>query len=188
MTYKTHKTVALLASSVLFIHVHKIELTVPMILLLAIITVLGSSVPDLDTPSGKVWSKIPAGSLIGRIINPIFIGGHRHLSHSILGFGIFIALFGLLIKLLPQYPMLSNLHSADLMLAFSAGYLSHIFADLFTEAGVPLLFPMGYHFGIPPDPFKRVRIKTGRWFENLVIYPAVNIALIVIIYDYLKNR
>ena len=72
-------------------------------------------------------------------------------------------------------------------LAFLIGYTGHLFADLFTEMGVPLLFPLGYHFGIPPDPLGKIRIKTGYWFENLIIYPAVNIILLIIIYIYIRN-
>jgi hypothetical protein len=60
-------------------------------------------------------------------------------------------------------------------------------ADMFTEEGVPLLFPLEYHFGIPPDPFQKVRIKTGRWFENLVVYPVVNIALFFVIWHYFNS-
>ena len=74
-----------------------------------------------------------------------------------------------------------------IILAFDIGYLAHMFADMFTEEGVPLLFPWDYHFGIPPNPFGKLRIKTGHWFENLVIYPLVNMALIVVIYIYITR-
>lgn len=187
MTYKTHISTALLASTIFFTHFYKADLSISTVIFLAIITVIGSSVPDLDTPTGKVWHKIPAGSIIGRVINPIFIGGHRHLSHSLLGFGLFTFLFWLLAGSV-SHNSLFIIPDSLALLAFIIGYTSHILADLFTESGVPLLFPIGYHFGIPPDPFQRVRIKTGRWFENLVLYPAINIALIVIIYDYLIKR
>jgi membrane-bound metal-dependent hydrolase YbcI (DUF457 family) len=75
-----------------------------------------------------------------------------------------------------------------LLPAFILGYLSHLIADMFTESGVPLLFPLGYHFGIPPAPFEKARIKTGRWFENLVVYPIVNILLILVVYSYITNK
>jgi len=188
MTYKTHVSTALLVSSIYFIYIQKIDLSLPIVLLLAIFTIIGSSVPDLDTPTGKVWHKVPAGSIIGRIVSPIFIGGHRHLSHSLLGMGLFTCLFSLLIHIVAKHFSVLPVTDDLILLSFIMGYFSHIFADLFTEAGVPLLFPIGYHFGIPPDPLGKVRIKTGKWFENLIIYPAVNIALVVIIYEYLKNR
>ena len=148
---------------------------------LIIATVLGSSAPDLDTPTGELWKKVPAGGLISRIINPIFIGGHRHLSHSLIGYFIFTGLFSLFVKMIPHEIIVENYQF--IILAYMTGHLSHLFADMFTEMGVPLLFPLDYHFGIPP--IKRVRIKTGKWFENLIIYPIVNIALLYVIWLYI---
>lgn len=183
MTYKTHISTGLLFSSVVFLLIYNIELSPVLILALVVSTVVGASAPDLDTPTGGLWKKIPAGSLISRAIKPVFIGGHRHLSHSLIGFAIFTGIFYLLIKMIPYDPIIHN--SQFIILAYMIGHISHLFADMFTEMGVPLLFPLGYHFGIPPNPFEKMRIKTGRWFENLIIYPAVNIALLLTIYTYL---
>jgi len=184
MTYKTHLSTGLLFSSIVFLLIYKIELSPILVLALIVSTVLGSSAPDLDTPTGGLWQKIPAGSLISRIVHPVFIGGHRHLSHSIIGFGIFTGLFSLLIKIVPLGLTLNPYY---LILAFAVGYISHLFADMFTEAGVPILFPLSYHFGIPPDPLDKIRIKTGRWFENLIIYPLVNLAIIFVIFIYIRG-
>lgn len=183
MTYKTHLSTGLLFSSIVFLLIYDIQLSPVLILSLVVATVIGSSAPDLDTPTGELWKKIPAGGVISRIVSPVFIGGHRHLSHSLIGFILFSALFSLLVKLIPFEPIIQN--SQFIILAYAIGHLSHLFADMFTEMGVPLLFPLEYHFGIPP--IKRVRIKTGKWFENLIIYPAVNIALILVIYTYLTR-
>ena len=99
MTYKTHLSTGLLFSSTVFLLIYEIELSPVLIILLIISTVLGSSAPDLDTPTGELWHKVPGGSLISRIVHPVFIGGHRHLSHSIIGLGIFTGLFYLLTHL-----------------------------------------------------------------------------------------
>lgn len=152
--------------------------------MLVVSTVLGSSAPDLDTPTGELWDKIPAGGIISRIVHPVFIGGHRHLSHSIIGFGLFTALFSFLIKMIPLGLILNPYY---LILAFALGYTSHMFADMFTEKGVPILFPLDYHFGIPPDPLGKIRIKTGKWFENIIIYPLVNLAILFVILMYLRG-
>lgn len=194
MTYKTHLSTGMLFSATAFLLVISSKcdtsgeqcllLTPVLILTLVLSTWLGASAPDLDTPTGELWHKIPAGSFIGRLIHPAFIGGHRHLSHSILGMAIFTFLFYLLAKFIfGFYPGL-DMHNA--ILAFVIGYFSHIFADSLTEAGVPILFPIGYHFGIPPDPFGKMRIKTGKWFENLLVYPLVNILLAYVIYQSVK--
>lgn len=184
MTYKTHLSTGLLFSSIVFLLIYNIGFSPVLIMALIIATVIGSSAPDLDTSTGELWDKVPAGSLISRIINPIFIGGHRHLSHSLIGYFIFTGLFTLLIKLVP-YPHIADI-SNFIILAYAIGHVSHLIADMFTEMGVPLLFPLDYHFGIPP--IKRVRMKTGKWFENLIIYPIVNIALLYVIWIYLASN
>jgi len=181
MTYKTHLSMGILFSSIAFLSVEKIELSPALATILFFSTLLGASVPDLDTPTGGLWQKIPAGSILSRIVRPVFIGGHRHLSHSLIGMGIFTWLFWLLLKLL-------GLSTINLELsAFVLGFTSHLFADSLTEDGVPLLFPLDYHFGIPPDPFQKIRIKTGQWFENLVFYPLVNLAILFSLYYYYIN-
>lgn len=188
MTYKTHVSVGLTFSAVIFLLIYQIQLSPILLVLLIVSTVIGSSAPDLDTPTGELWDKIPAGSILSRVVNPIFIGGHRHLSHSFLGMGILSLVYLLLLKLLFLFPLFSGVSFGLVFLAFLIGYFSHLFADMFTEMGVPLLFPLEYHFGIPPDPLGRLRIKTGHWFENLIIYPAVNIALLIIIFIYIRNQ
>ncbi len=187
MTYKTHLSTGLLFSAIFFLTILKLELAVVPMILIVLSTILGSSTPDLDSPTSGIWHKVPAGSVLGRLIHPIFIGGHRHLSHSILGLGLFTLIFWFLLKIVfNSIPLFDILDSKFYLIAFAIGYFSHIFADLFTESGVPILFPWGYHFGLPPAPFQRVRIKTGKWFENLVVYPMVNILLVLAVVSYLK--
>ncbi len=189
MTYKTHVSVGLTFSAIVFLLVYKIEFSPILIILLIISTVVGSSAPDLDTPTGELWDKIPAGSVVSKVVSPVFIGGHRHLSHSFLGLLILSAIYLLILEgLFSWIPLFSGINIGLVFLAFIIGYGSHLFADMFTEMGVPLLFPLGYHFGIPPDPLGMMRIKTGHWFENLIIYPTANIALLVIVFLYIRNQ
>ncbi len=185
MTYKTHLSSGMLFSSVVFLLIYDLSLSPALAATLILATWLGSSAPDLDTPTGGLWQKVPAGSLLGKLVHPVFIGGHRHLSHSLVGMGIFSWLFWLLLKII-FHDSSFIIQDSSVLLAFVVGYAAHLFADLFTEAGVPLLFPIGYHFGIPPDPFGKIRIKTGKWFENMIVYPAVNFALLFVILSYFK--
>jgi inner membrane protein len=182
MTYKTHLSTGLLFSATIFLLLIDIKLSPVLILALIISTILGSSAPDLDTPTGGLWRKIPAGGILSRVIKPAFIGGHRHLSHSLIGLVLFTGLFYLLLRIF-HMPLI--LDTKYLILAYVAGHISHIFADMFTETGVPIFFPWDYHLGIPP--VERWRIKTGHWFENLIVYPLVNMALILVIYSYINN-
>ncbi len=183
MTYKTHLSFGILFSAVFFLTIKKLELTPALATILIFSTLLGASVPDLDTPTGELWQKVPAGSILSRVIHPVFIGGHRHLSHSLIGMGIFYFLFSLVLKMFSHDSVFMIQYSVNALTAFTLGFASHLFADSLTEEGVPLLFPLEYHFGIPPNPFAKMRIKTGQWFENLVVYPLVNLAIIVIIYQ-----
>lgn len=188
MTYKTHLSTGLLFSAIVFLLILKIQLAPALFVTLIITTILGASTPDLDTPTGKVWHKIPAGGILGRIIHPVFIGGHRHLSHSLLGLGIFTFLFKLLIIFSTKYLPIVPVTDKWMLITFVLGYSSHLIADMFTEIGVPIFFPLKYHFGIPPAPLEKIRIKTGHWFENLIVYPAVNLALILVVYSWFKGK
>jgi len=66
-------------------------------------------------------------------------------------------------------------------------YASHLLADSFTVEGIPILYPWHRNFGIPPKPLEGIRIQTGEWFENLIIFPIINIALIVLVFGNWDN-
>jgi len=115
---------------------------------------------------------LPAGEKLGKILRRIFYK-HRTLTHSIVGvYAIYRLLEWVLLKLLNPVFLDPQIVLASIMI----GYISHIIADSLTEEGVPLLFPININFGFPP--IKKVRIKTGKWFENLVVYPAIWVYLI----------
>lgn len=144
----------------------------------------GALLPDIDQPASELLSKLPLGSghAVGHIINPFI--KHRNITHSILGFIIVNALVGLLLANTPPYWGISTM---PVMIAFSLAYLAHLLADMFTVQGIPLLYPWKRFFGIPPEPFEGVRIETGQWFENLVIFPAINVILIIVIISNWQN-
>jgi membrane-bound metal-dependent hydrolase YbcI (DUF457 family) len=113
---------------------------------------------------------------LGRIFRNIFYK-HRTLTHSALGgFLIYKLLDLLLFRMLN--PVFIN--PQIILLSIMVGYLAHLFADSLTEEGIPLLFPLPVTFGIPP--IKPVRIKTGHWFENIIVFPATWIYVIGLIY------
>ena len=192
MTYKTHLSTGFLFSAIVFLLIFDIQLSPALALILIFSTFIGSSSPDLDTPTGGLWQKVPAGKILGHVVDP-FLPGHRQLSHSIIGLALFSILYFLLLQFLAAVfnPHISFLISSNFfpaLLAYIIGFISHLFADMFTEMGVPIFWPWDYHLGIPPDPFGKIRIKTGKWFENLIIYPFVNIALMFVIYVWLRGE
>jgi len=112
------------------------------------------------------------------------MGGHRFLTHSILGAGLLCFLvYSLLIFLSPIMP---NVDIAIVWWAFVIGVASHLIMDTFTKEGVPWLLPIPVKIGFPP--LKRLRITTGKWGESLGVFPlliGVNIWLWATHYQYL---
>src|SRR3989344_9288169 len=143
-----------------------------------LVGLVGGLTPDIDQPTADLWRKFPAGSVIGRIFYP-FLGGHRYISHSLLG----ILLFSWLSKLL--FMRIGQVLLVDMnivWLAFMIGYTTHLIMDTFTHEGVPWLFPIPFRFGFPP--FKFLRIKTGGVFEKTIVFPGLLFFTGYIYYQY----
>ena len=105
---------------------------------------------------------------MGRIIGKM-LGGHRFLTHSVLG----LALVGFLFRMLLVFlqPIMPNVQADYVWWALMIGMLSHLVMDSFTKEGVPWLLPIPIKFGLPP--LRRLRITTGKWTENFVVLPLV---------------
>lgn len=138
---------------------------------------LAALLPDLDQPAAEIWDSVPFGHTVGRVADPFF--KHRNISHSIMGFMLVGVLLYKLFSLFPEY---WGIDQTMLLTACLIAYGSHLFADMFTVEGVPLFYPWKKMFGIPPKPFEGVRIMTGKWFENLVLFPILNIILIAVVW------
>jgi len=78
--------------------------------------------------------------------------------------------------LLPKFLNSNFIDPHIILVSLMIGYISHLISDGLTEEGIPLLFPLNVSFGFPP--IKKMRIKTGRWFENFVIFPSIWIYLL----------
>ena len=133
---------------------------------------VGALLPDLDQAGNRLWEMLPSGHNLGRIFRRIFYK-HRTLTHSLIGV---FAIYKLLEFVLPLVLNSGFLNTKIVLASIMIGYLSHLLADSLTEEGLPLLFPLNISFGLPP--IRKVRIKTGKWFENFVVYPVVWIYLI----------
>lgn len=129
--------------------------------------IVGSLLPDIDQASNRLWDLLPAGNLLGKIFRKLFLA-HRTLSHSLLGiFLVHQFLWWLLPKILNQ----NNLNITLIYYSLMIGFVSHLFLDFFTEEGLPLFFPIKARIGFPP--ISSWRIKTGKWFEKLVVFPGI---------------
>lgn len=128
---------------------------------------IGGLAPDLDQPTAGLWQDIPAGTIMGRLLHPLF-GSHRHISHSLLG----IVLFGVVLRLFLDAA--SSVVLVDMSVvwwAFMIGYISHLVMDTLTKEGVPWLFPVPWSIGFPP--LKFLRVTTGKLVETGIIFPCL---------------
>ena len=127
---------------------------------------VGGIAPDIDQPTAPFWRNLPIGGIFGRLIGRT-LGGHRFLSHSILG----LALFGFLVNLLltAVHPIIPKVDIDLVWWAFMIGMVSHLIMDSLTKEGVPWLLPIPFKFGFPP--LRRLRITTGKKVEHFIILP-----------------
>lgn len=139
---------------------------------------IGGLAPDIDQPTAALWRRVRAGSVIGKIIHPLF-GGHRFISHSLIG----VWLFGTALHIFLGWMKAILLVDMDIIWwSFMIGFISHLIADTFTHDGVPWLFPIPIKFGIPP--FRFLRLKTGGIVEKSFVFPMLLIANIVMVYTH----
>jgi len=179
MTDKTHQLIGLTAATSGFILNHpNIPITWAIAWTIIIGAFVGSLFPDIDQPTAPIWKSVPMGRVFNRVAGRL-LGGHRNVSHSFLGIALFYLLMFWISKNIPEPWFLDPkifLESAMI------GFIFHLIFDAVTVLGIPLLWPWGDNMGFPPHPFHGVRVITGRWFENLVVFPGFAIILAIIIF------
>jgi inner membrane protein len=128
---------------------------------------VGALIPDMDGAGNRLWDLFPAGKTSGRFLRRIFYK-HRTITHSFIGMYL---IFRGLEWLIPRFLNPEFVDPTIILWSVMVGYASHLISDSLTEEGLLLLFPLNLTFGLPP--IRSWRIKTGQWFENFVVYPAV---------------
>lgn len=177
MTGRTHDLVAFTALSYIALSQPVQHIGLGTVIFAFTANMIGGLTPDIDQPTAKLWHEIPAGSVFGKILSPLF-GGHRFISHSIIG----IILFGFLsyyMLQLASHTILVNMHLV--WWSFMIGYISHLIMDTITHEGVPWFFPIPWKIGIPP--IKALRIKTGGIIEKAIVFPGFVMLTIYIYYS-----
>ena len=168
MTARTHDLAAITALGlvVLVLPIQSITLSTALVAILA--NQIGGIAPDIDQPTAPLWRNLPTGSIIGRIVDKM-LGGHRFISHSLLG----AALFGFLSYALLHFlhPIMPHVDVQLVWYAFLVGLGSHLIMDTLTKEGVPWLLPIPIKFGFPP--IRALRITTGKHIETLVVFPVL---------------
>jgi membrane-bound metal-dependent hydrolase YbcI (DUF457 family) len=177
LTGKTHQILGIGVGLVTFLSLAEPNYSPATLAAVLVFSSLGSLLPDLDKASAEFWHSIPVvGHSAGKIVDPFI--SHRNITHSIIGTALAAALFYFVLKSFPDY---WGINTLTVFISAMSAYISHLLADSFTVQGIPLFWPAKWKFGIPPKPFDGIRIVTGKWFENLIIFPIVNIALILLI-------
>lgn len=129
---------------------------------------IGGILPDIDQPTAPFWRNLPIGGVIGKIFDKL-LGGHRFLTHSLLGLALVAFLSHWLLVFLQ--PIMPSVSIFIVWLSLMIGMVSHLVMDSFTKEGVPWLLPIPVKFGFPP--VKNLRITTGKWVETLIVIPAL---------------
>lgn len=163
MTGRTHDLAAITGLGIVLLiqPLHTMSLSTAIIALIA--NQLGGIAPDIDQPTAPLWRNLPVGGFFGRFIDKM-LGGHRFLTHSILGLGLLGGLSHELLMFLR--PVMPHVNAGYVWWAFMIGMVSHLIMDTFTKEGVPWLLPIPIKFGIPP--LKSLRITTGKLAEKFI--------------------
>jgi inner membrane protein len=168
MTGRTHDLAAVTALAVVVLAQPPRTVTLATAIAAVFANLVGGITPDIDQPTAPFWRNLPVGRYFGKIFGALN-GGHRFLTHSLIG----AALFGLAAHwLLALFQPIMPKVDIDLVWwAFMIGMISHLVMDTFTKEGVPWLLPLPFKFGLPP--IKKLRVTTGHFVENLLIFPGL---------------
>lgn len=189
MTGRTHDLAAFTALSLIVATQDIPQMSLATAFVAFSANLVGGLAPDIDQSTGALWKKVRAGRFLGKLLSPVF-GGHRHISHSLVG----IFLFGVISNLFLS--LISNVLIVDMDIiwySFMIGVVSHLVADTFTKDGVPWLLPIPVKLGIPP--LKALRFKTKSFIEQGIVFPGLILFNMWIFYtyhesiiDFLKNN
>lgn len=163
MTARTHDLAAITAFGLVATVQSVRTVTVATAILAILFNQIGGIFPDIDQPTAPLWRNLPIGRWFGKAFDKL-LGGHRFLTHSLLGLALFGWLFHALLHLLNL--IIPKMDAHIVWWAFMIGMVSHLFMDLFTKEGIPLLLPIPIKFGVPP--LKAFRVTTGKLAEKLI--------------------
>src|SRR4051812_34220057 len=120
MLARTHDLAAITALALVVVAHPVHEVTLATVLIAIFANQVGGIAPDIDQPTAPFWRNLPSGGIFGRFIDKL-LGGHRFLSHSLLG----VALFAFLTKLLLEFlhPIMPKVDIQLVWYAFLIGML-----------------------------------------------------------------
>lgn len=154
----------------------------------------GAAFPDVD----HIWQNVSDKTTLNKIINTIIhITGGKHRSwqtHSIDICVLFTVASVIVPRKLLEYEVVSKINMQVLsiiLLGFAAGWISHIFSDMLTSAGVRLICFLKFKIKLVPKKIGKLRFNTGNEWEafNYKVVKILNIFLAIscLIYPLIMN-
>ena len=132
---------------------------------LAALAALGPDLDQKQSMGSRLLGPITQG--ISWVVRSVS-GGHRKLTHSLLGIAIIGGILGACVTMAHLIPWIA--------LALLIGWLSHIAADMITVEGCPLLYPVSrYKWGLH-------LMHTDHIAEHVVIMPLALLANLIFIW------
>lgn len=175
MTARTHDMVAFASLITIASYFPPEKLSINTLIASLIGCTIGSLIPDMDQATNRLWDLLPGGDSIGKILRNLMLQ-HRTISHSVLGIRL---LYKILEFVIPQILNPNYINIELVITSIIIGFVSHIFSDMLTKEGVPLLFPLPFKIGFPP--FESLRITTGKFLEKFVLFPGVILYIVWLI-------
>ena len=198
MTAITHRQYSIsfaLISNILLYHFGITEinyyLTLPIILLVG---KYGALFPDID----HSWNNVKDKTVVNWFINKlIHLTGGKHRSwqtHSIDIVAIYTVVAAFLPGILFKYEKISIVNKEVLsliLISFASGWISHIFSDMLTSAGVRVICFIPFKLAFVPKHIGKLRFNTGNEWEAFCYKSTrvinVFIGLLAIIYPFIAN-
>ena len=135
-------------------------------------SLLGSIIPDIDNRRSYIGQKAKA---ISKTINKY--GGHRGITHSILGLAILI-LFLLGIGSFTQ--LIEYVYFKYLCYGIAIGYISHLAFDIITIGGIPLFYPVKKRFRL-------FKLRSDK-YQNLISIFCAIVTMLILLYMNYQNK
>src|SRR4051812_1212545 len=124
MTGRTHDTAALTALAIsIVLYPLPANITLATVLICFLANQIGGIAPDIDQPTAPLWRNLPIGAFFGRFTDRL-LGGHRFLTHSLIGAGLLTWLTHWLLVFLQ--PIMPHTDIDLVWKAFLIGVASHL--------------------------------------------------------------
>jgi membrane-bound metal-dependent hydrolase YbcI (DUF457 family) len=182
MTARTHDLAAISAFGLIVTSQPIRAVTVTTALIAVIANQIGGIAPDIDQPTAPFWRNLPIFKIFGKFAGKL-LGGHRFITHSLIG--LVLAGFGVMFLLNLLHQIVPKMDVHVVWWAFMVGMISHLITDMFTKEGIPLLLPIPIKIGFPP--LKKFRLTTGKIGEKIffIALAAIDIWYCSVNYQYL---